>query len=92
MRSLTLRLTKRKAEISLAPSIVSPELNEPFYRRIGASQAAVGRTLTQCDEKGKYRVIAFSQMNLSPSEFNYTTKSPERFDLIRFLNLFRCYL
>ena len=75
-----------------APILVSPDWKKPFRGHIDASQTAVGGTLTQLDENGKDRVIAYFSKKLDPAEQNYTANDRELLGLIRFLERFRCYL
>ena len=81
-----------KKAITSAPIIVSPDWETPFRGHIYASSAAVGITLTQLDDSGKDRVIAFFSKKLSSEEQNYTTNDRELLGLIHFLQRFRCYL
>ena len=64
----------------------------PLRCHIDASQTAVGGTLTQIDENGRDRVIAFYSKILSPTESVYTANDRELLGLISFLNRLRCYL
>ncbi len=48
--------------------------------------------MTQLDEAGKDRVIAFYSKKLSSAERNYTTNDHELLGLTNFLMRFRCYL
>lgn len=57
-----------------------------------ASQTAVGGTLTELDEHGRDRVIAFFSKNLSPAETDYMANDHELLGLIRFLDRFRSFL
>lgn len=57
-----------------------------------ASQLAVGGTLTQLDDKGKDRVIAFYSKMLYPTEADYSANDHGLLGLISFLGRFRCYL
>ncbi len=57
-------------------------LEETFWRHIDASSTAIGGTLTQLDDIGKDRVVAFFSMKLSPVEQNYTTNDLEVLRLI----------
>ena len=50
---------KLKEAITNAPVLVSPDWSKPFRCHIDASQTAVGGTLTELDENGRDRVIAF---------------------------------
>ncbi len=81
-----------KKAITSAPILVAPDWNKSFRGHIDASSSAVGGTLTQLDENGRDRVIAFFSKKLSPAEQNYTTNDRELLGLIYFLQRFRCYL
>ena len=83
---------KLKMFITNAPILVSPDWKKPFRCHIDASQIAVGGTLTQLDDNGKERVIAFFSKKLSPTESGYTANDRELLGLISFLKMFRCYL
>ncbi len=48
--------------------------------------------MTQLDEAGKDRVLAFYSKKLSSAERNYTTNDRELLGIIYFLMRFRCYL
>ncbi len=61
-----------KKAIKSALILVSPDWKKPFRGHIDASNTAVGGTLTQLDEAGKDRVIAFYSKNLSSPGRNYT--------------------
>ena len=81
-----------KDAITSAPILVAPDWKMSFRGHIDASNIAVGGTLTQLDENGKDRVIAFFSKKLSPAEKNYRTNDRELLGLIYFLLRFRCYL
>jgi len=81
-----------KKFITEAPILVCPDWSKPFRGHVDASQTAVGGTLTQLDENGKDRVIAFFSKKLSDAEANYSANDRELLGLVRFLERFRCYL
>lgn len=81
-----------KKAITSAPILVSPDWKKPFRGHIDASNTSVGGTLTQLDDCGKDKVIAFFSKKLNPAELNYTTNDKELLGLIYFLQRFRCYL
>lgn len=81
-----------KKSITTAPILVAPDWKNPFRGHVDASEFAVGGTLTQLDESGKDRVIAFFSKKLSPAEQNYTANDRELLGLVYFLQRFRCYL
>ena len=81
-----------KKSITTAPILVAPDWKKPFRGHIDASEFAVGGTLTQLDDSGNDRVIAFFSKKLSPAEQNYTANDRELLGLVYFLQRFRCYL
>ncbi len=81
-----------KKAIIGAPILVAPDWKKLFRGHIDASNTSVGGTLTQLDDCGKDRVIAFFSKNLSLAEQNYTSNDTEFLGLIYFLQRFRCYL
>lgn len=81
-----------KNAITSAPILISPDWNKPFRGHIDASETAVGGTLTQQDEQGMDRVIAFFSRKLTPAEENYSANDRELLGLVYFLERFRCYL
>lgn len=83
---------KLKKYITEAPILVCPDWSKPFRGHVDASQTAVGGTLTQLDENGKDRVIAFFSKKLSDAETDYSANDRELLGLVRFLERFRCYL
>ena len=80
-----------KKVITSAPILVSLDWEKNFRRHIDALSAAVGGTLTQLNDSGKDRVIAFFSKKLSPVEQKYTTNDRELLGLIYFLQRFRCH-
>ena len=81
-----------KDKITSAPILIPPSWNKPFRGHIDASETAVGGTLTQLDNEGMDRVIAFFSRKLSPAEENYSANDRELLGLVYFLERFRCYL
>ena len=81
-----------KKAITSAPILVAPNWKKPFRGHIDASEFAVGGTLTQLDEVGNDRAIAFFSRKLSQAEQNYTANDRELLGLVYFLQRFRCYL
>ena len=61
-----------KKAITTAPILIAPDWKKPFQGHVDASEYGVGCTLTQLDDAGRERVIAFFSKKLSPAEQNYT--------------------
>lgn len=81
-----------KTAITEAPILASPNWDTTFGDHIVAFQSAFGGTLTQLDEDGRDRVIAFFLKKLFDAEKNYTANDRKLLGLVRFLERFRCYL
>ena len=81
-----------KQAILSAPILTSPNWNRPFRCHVDASKKAVGGTLTQLDDNGNERVVAFFSKRLSEAEERYTANERELLGLVYFLKRFRCYL
>lgn len=83
---------KLKAAITTTPILIAPKWDKPFRCHVDASQKAVGGTLTQLDDNGGERVVAFFSKKLSDTEQCYTANERELLALVYFLKRFRCYL
>ena len=77
-----------KKSITSAPILIPPDWKKPFRGHIDASETAVGGTLTQLDDQGKDRLIAFYSKKLDQAERNYTANDRELLGLIYFLQQF----
>lgn len=75
-----------------APILTSPNWKRPFHCHVDTSRKAVGGTLTQLDEDGNGRVVAFFLKRLSQAEEGYTANERKLLGLVYFLKRFRCYL
>lgn len=78
--------------LTQAPILVSPDWTKPFRCHVDAMQTAVGGTLTQRENDGHERVIAYYSKRLNTAEENYTSNDRELLGLVYFLKRFRCYL
>lgn len=81
-----------KSRLTSAPILVSPRWDKQFNCHVDASQYAVGGTLTQTDDDGQERVVAYYSKRLNDAEENYTSNDRELLGLVYFLKRFRCYL
>ena len=75
-----------------APILTSPNWKRPFHCHVDTSRKAVGGILTQLDEDGNGRVVAFFLKRLSQAEEGYTANERKLLGLVYFLKRFRCYL
>ena len=81
-----------KKALVTAPIVMAPRWDRDFTCHTDASQFAVGATLTQKDEEGKTRVIAYFSRRLNKAEENYSANDRELLALVYALQRFRCYL
>ncbi|VDP93771.1 unnamed protein product [Echinostoma caproni] len=84
----------RKA-LSTAPILTLPQLGPgsgQFILDTDASDCAIGAVLSQVDEEGKEKVIAYGSRMLSHQERNYCTTRKEMLALVHFLKKYRHYL
>ena len=81
-----------KEALISAPVLVPPDWSRPFHLHIDASQLAIGATLTQFDDDGHDRVIAYTSRKLTSAERNNTANERELLALVFSLQRFRCYL
>lgn len=81
-----------KERLCTSPVMVPPNCTKAFRCHIDASQVAVGGTVTQQDDEGHERAIAFFSKRFSEAEENYTANDRELLGLVYFLKRFRCYL
>lgn len=71
------------------PILISPNWTKPFRCHVDAIQTAVGGTLTQQDNKGLERVMAYYSKRLNSAEENYTSNDCELLGLVYSLKPFR---
>ena len=81
-----------KEKMVTTPILVFPYWNQPFHVHVDASSIALGIVLTQPGEGGIDHPIAYSSINLSTAEKNYTTTEREGLAMVYALQKFRHYL
>ncbi|MGH7239621.1 MAG: reverse transcriptase/ribonuclease H family protein, partial [Candidatus Saccharimonadales bacterium] len=81
-----------KAALLETPVLARPQLDKPFTVTTDASGFAVGGVLTQEDEKGDQRPVAFLSHKMSPAECNYPVHEQELLAIVYALEEWRCYL
>jgi hypothetical protein len=69
-----------------------PDFSRPFRVTTDASNIAVGAILSQIQEDGTERPIAFASQTLSKQQRKYSTIERETYAIIYALEQFRCYL
>lgn len=69
-----------------------PDWNKAFRCHVDASALAVGGTLTQLDDNGHDRAVAYFSERLNQAEENDFSNDRELLGLLCFLKRFCCYL
>ena len=91
-KNCDMAFAKLKESLTTAPVLMAPDWQREFRCHVDASQTAVGGTLTQLDDEGGKRVIAYFSRRLSSAEERYTANERELLGLVYFLKRFRYYL
>lgn len=81
-----------KKKLTSSPILVAPNWEKEFRCHIDAMQYSVGGTLTQLDQEGQERVVAYYSRRLNEAEESYVSNDRELLGLVYFLKRFRCYL
>jgi hypothetical protein len=71
-----------KKAVSTEPVLRQPDHNKPFTMEVDASQYALGAILSQKDERGKLRPVAYYSKTLIPAEHNYDVYNRELLALV----------
>ncbi|CAB4022215.1 Transposon Ty3-G Gag-Pol poly, partial [Paramuricea clavata] len=75
-----------------APILAYPDFSQAFILQTDASDYGVGAVLSQLDELGNEKVIAYASKALSPREQKYSTTEKEAFAVVFGKAHFRVYL
>jgi hypothetical protein len=75
--TLTLLLCKAASDCSEPLKIM--DFNRPFTLFVDASEIAVGAVLTQNDDEGRLRPVAFASSKLSPTQQRWSTIEREAY-------------
>lgn len=81
-----------KALFTLAPVLAHPQLESPFFVKTDASDFALGTVLSQQDDNGIMRPIAYHSWKLLPAEINYEVHDKELLAIIDSFHVWRPYL
>jgi hypothetical protein len=81
-----------KKRLVTAPVIAQPRLDRPFVLHTDASAHAIGAVLTQVDEAGGERVIAYGSKALGAAERRYSPTHRECMAVVKWVKAFRHYL
>jgi hypothetical protein len=78
-----------KRTLTTTPILMVPNPRKPFTLETDASDFAVGAVLSQRDEQGNLRPIAFHSRKLNPAEINYDTREKELLAILDTLKKYR---
>jgi hypothetical protein len=81
-----------KQKMVTMPILVFPDWSKEFHVQVDASSIALGVVLAQPGEGDIDHPLAFSNMNLSTTEVNYTTTKKEGLAMVYALQKFHHYL
>ena len=83
---------KLRSELATTPGLPYPNWNRPFILDTDASNSGLGAVLSQLDDDGVERPIAFASRSLSDPERNYSTTRQELLAVVWATEHFRVYL
>lgn len=78
--------------VSSAPVLQYPKFDREFILTTDASDFAVAAILSQIDDDGTEKPVAFSSQTLDPRERNYNTTEKEAYAIVFGVRHFRVYL
>ena len=81
-----------KEKLTEEPILAHPNWDKPFKLYTDASNTGLGAILTQDDDNGKERVIAYEARTLNQNEQNYPTTEKECLAVMWAIEKFRHYL
>lgn len=81
-----------KQTLDKYPILVAPDWNKLFHCHTDASQIALGGTLTQLDQNGAERVVAYVSKKLRLAEETHTENNRELLALVYVLRRLRGYI
>ena len=81
-----------RTKLTLAPVLAFPDFTRPFILDTDASDNGIGAVLTQTDDSGQERVIAYASRLLSKPERQYCVTRKELLAVVTFTQHFRSHL
>ena len=81
-----------KTQLCKCTALYSPQLNKPFIVRTDASDSAIGASLSQLDEYGNERPIAFASCKLNDTQKRWSTIEREAYAVIYALKKFDVWI
>ena len=83
---------KLKNTLTSGPVLKAPEVDKPFIVQTDACDLGIGAVLSQLDEDGEERPVAYASRKLLPRETRYATIEKECLAIVWALKQFRIYL
>ena len=83
---------KLKNALTSGPVLKAPEVDKPFIVQTDACDLGIGAVLSQLDEDGEERPVAYASRKLLPRETRYSTIEKECLAIVWALKQFRIYL
>lgn len=87
-----LAFTNLKKQFEIGKILAHPDPEKPFFVECDASGFAIGGELSQLDENGKRRPVAFFSKAMQPAERNYDIHDRELLAIVRTFQQWRHYL
>lgn len=84
--------TELRQRLTTAPLLAFPDFSRTFILDTDASEAGIGAVLSQVDDEGRERVIAYASRVLSKPERRYCVTRKELLAVVVFTTHFRPYL
>ena len=81
-----------RSSLVTAPILAFPDLDKPFILDTDASDVGIGAVLSQKDDGGDERVVAYASKSLSRAEQHYCATRRELLAVVTFIRHFRPYL
>lgn len=81
-----------RESLTKAPTLLCPNFDKGFIVQTDASGVAVGGVLSQLDDSGYERPVAYASRSITKAESNYTSTELECLGVIFCLKKFRIYL
>ena len=86
------RFRTAEGKLVTTPILAYPDFNRPFILDTDASDIGIGAVLSQRDEEGRERVVAYASRTLSKAERKYCVTRRELLAVVAFTQHFRPYL